>query len=179
MVKIKDFKEKKYILGYCKVRSRSNNAPIADSSVYANWIAFWKSDFKFRNKLLVLCGNKFIMKGIKAEFLKDYYDYLHKVTLWINDTYNPCKGKKNNLQHFEKILYEYKGKCAKSLNDLLEETGLEAAGYYFTHYSVDNPTKLSKFHLNLRLNEGKKFIKSGSYETMLEFINENKNTLKR
>ena len=179
MVNIKDFEEKKLIAGYCKVRSRKNNQPIINNSMYATWQNLWSDDFRVRGRCLKMHDNRFVTTKNKHQksvapsaFLKECTDCIASVTTWFNSTYDKKKGRKKNETLFKQMVLEYKKSCYEELIEKLKNSGLASAGYRLTAYALNNPTELSKFNLEYKIeNEPKKFIQSGNYEQMLDIIN--------
>lgn len=154
MVNIKDFEEKKLIAGYCKVRSRKNNQPIINNSVYATWQNLWSDDFKLNGKAMKMYDNRFVVskrhpdiKNNQSHLLKEHTNCISSVTNWINNTYDKSKGRKKNEIYFKQMVLEYKKSCYEELNEKLKNSELASAGYYLTDYALNNPAKLSKFHL--------------------------------
>lgn len=180
MALIKDFEEKKLIIGYCKVSSRKNNRPFSNESVYGTWATLWKDDFKVNGRYLQMNNNEFSMPkgkrksgGTISAINKKYTDCITLTTTWINDNYDPTKGKKNNAKYFENMIYDYRNSCYEKLMQKLKESGLDEAGYFLTSFTK-YPTKTMKYRLDCRLSDGtKKFIVSGTYEKMMDYLNRN------
>ena len=114
------------------------------------------------------------IKNNQSHLLKEHTNCISSVTDWINNTYDKSKGRKKNEIYFKQMVLEYKKSCYEELNEKLKNSGLASAGYYLTDYALNNPAKLSKFHLDCRIDdESKKFILSGTYEKMIDFLNNN------
>lgn len=186
MVRINDIEEKKLIIAYSKACSKKQDEILDNRSVYATWRSLWSDDFRYRGVCLRMRKNKFCTtKNSKKKcvcpsyVLKECNTFISSITEWLNDVYNQIGSKKENKEYFEKMIFAYRKSAFAELEQLLKDSGLEAAGYYLTDYTNKrNPIRITNFQLDYRISDDKKkFIKAGSYEPLKNYINQNAENL--
>lgn len=184
MISIKDFDEKKMIIGYLKCVSKKENVcyPFNNNWVYHRWLSLWADDFRvdIDGKCLIIYDNKFILskgkhkKGIKPpKYYDEYTELLSTATQWINDNYNKDKDGGYNAESFAELIIEHRKKCGNELRQNLKELGLDAEGYIIRGDSFKAPTRLCIYHLNRKDTDGKiSTIKYGTYTEIKAYISE-------
>ena len=151
MVRINDIEEKKLIIAYSKACSKKQDEILDNRSVYATWRSLWIDDFRYRGVCLRMRKNKFCTtKNSKKKcvcpsyVLKECNTFISSITEWLNDVYNQNGSKKENKEYFEKMIFAYRKSAFAELEQLLKDSGLEAAGYYLTDYTNKrNPIRIT------------------------------------
>lgn len=145
---VKDVKEKKLQLAYFISRNKGNSNKFTLDRIHRTWSMWWKDDF----------------------FKVDFSTVQKEVQKFIVDNYDDKLSPRENSDIFRKRLGKEKRNHMAILLQELESKGVKEEYYIVNRDSMRHPCKLGMYILYHIVNERKKWICEGSFETVLEYI---------
>jgi len=168
--------EKRLTVAYFMSRNRKVLCP---EFVWETWIRWWKEDFTTSDGVQLLMYNCFFVlprtdQGIpKPDYLKEYDEFVRDTLVWIGEH---SKGaRKANNESLMRMLTAHREKNSKHLFDLFNHKNLQRKGYKLLDHTAykRHPLRLGRFSISHKDYNGnnKIYIVDGSYETVLDYIN--------
>ena len=182
MLDIKDIEEKKLIVAYRVSKSKRLGA----DHIWRLWMSSWDNDFRVKGTPLKMHDHKFIQSNTKRresanagealiQGYKEYDDFLADVYNWIREQLHKYRtdNTMKTCDKFMKMLASHRRECADNLYRIMRENNLQRKGYSLKNQtSSKNPLELGRLLLRHNHEGTWETIMSGSYEEILDCLNE-------
>lgn len=177
---IRNIEEKRLQIAYFLSRKKGGVSKFKISSIYRQWCQWWKEDFCVDGQQLKMYANKTVISYQGAKHGEPQPDYCQYYTQILRDVQNKIKeeyhsnltGRQNSDIFLNKLLNHRKNN-GKILRKKLKQNNLNTR-YYLVNKRYDKYIcKLGRYILHDSRESKDKYCCIGSYEDVLQYIDEN------